>query len=208
MTMTKQRVGDEMVVRTETVEPAIVDWDDIKGRAEPDDCYSGAPWEECDGYEHEFNKIGYYTHDGWEDSRGRVNRSPRDGGSGYITIDDDDVIKWGCTGYPGCSKQVRAETIARAKAKTLDLLVKWYCEGWYESCAIAEYGDYSDSVGGIWDEPWGDYTEELVLECRHNVADQLEKDGYTVENRPAVTNQYDRIKAFKERIKRNLDCSQ
>ncbi len=199
-------VQDDKILRVVTTETErVIDFDDIVGRGEQDDCHSGAPWEECDGYEHEFHTIGWRDNDGWEDSRGRVNRPPRDGGSGYITIDDETVIGWGCTGPSGCSKQVRAETIALAKRKALDQLVEWYTNGWYESCAIAEYGDYVDSVGGIWDEPWGDYTEELVLECRNNVADQLEDDGYIVENRPDPPKPYNQVDAMRERIRRNLN---
>jgi hypothetical protein len=208
MTTTKERVGDVMIATVTTEESAIVDYDDIETRGESDEDAGYAPWEECDGYEHEFEKSRYYSHEGQEDSAGWVSRSERNGGSGCIVIDDETVVKWGCTGPTGCSKQVRAETIARAKAKTIDLLVKWYSDGWYVSLASAHYGDYSEYTGGIWDEPWGDYTEECAEECRAEVADQLENDGYEVINRPEPVKPYNRVDAFRDRIRRNLDCSQ
>ena len=199
--------GDKIVRIVTTEEERVVDYDDIVGRGESDDWHTDAPWEECDGWEHEFHKDGYYTHEGLRDSRGWVNRTTRNGGSGYIEIDDDTVIGWGCTGPSGCSKQVRAERIARAKRDALDQLVKWYSDGWYVSVAIAEYGDYSDCVGGIWDEPWGDYTRELVEERRANVADQMEDDGYEVIGRPTPPKPYNRIDHHRDRIRRNLDMS-
>jgi len=194
-----------MIITTVKEESRYVEWDDIEGRAEQDDWSGDAPWEECDGWDHEFHRVGYYTHEGVRDSRGWVNRTTREGGSGWIEVDDETVVGWGCTGYPGCSKQVRAETIARAKRVATEQLVKWYSDGWYVSCAIAEYGDYLDSVGGIYDEAWGDHAEEMVLECRHNVADQLEDDGYEVSGRPDPPKPYNRIDAFRDRIRRNLN---
>ena len=205
MTKTIERVGDTMIATVVTEESAIVDWDDIVGRGESDDWSHGAPWEDCDGWEHEIERLGWRDHEGRTDSRGYVAYGYHKGS--VITIDDDDIVnRWGCTGPSGCSKQVRAEAIAAAKRKALDQLVTWYNDGWYVSIAIAEYGDYQDCVGGIWDEPWGDYTEKCIEECRHNVADQLEDDGYTVEGRPEVTNHYNPVDRFRERIRYNLNC--
>ena len=204
----KQRVADVMIKTVVTEESAVVDYADIEGRGEQDDWAGHAPWEECDGWEHEIDSVESFDGADLDDLRecagyvhGRRYENPR-----IVSIDDDDIVnRWGCTGPSGCSKQVRAETIARVKRKALDTLVGWYNNGWYESCAIAEYGDYTDSVGGIYDEPWGDYTAELVEECRSNVADQLEADGYDVINRPDPPKQYSPVDHFRDRIRRNLN---
>lgn len=195
---------DVMVKTVVTEEPLTVDYDDIEARVEPDDWNGEAPWEHCDGWEHEFHRDGYYVHEGMHDSRGWVNRSTREGGSGYIEIDDATVIRWGCTGYPGCSKQVRAEAIATAKRNALDQLVKWYCDGWYVWVAVAEYGDYMECVGGIYDDCYGDYAREEAESMRREVAARMEDDGFTVTGQPDPPKPYNRVDAFRDRIRRNL----
>lgn len=198
-------VKDDKVVTIETIEhDRVVDFDDIEGHAEPDDCYE-SPWSDCDGWEHEFSKDSYYDHEGREDSYARVNRTSRNGGSGYIEIDDDQVVKWGCTGPSGCSKQVRFEAIAAAKRKATIQLVKWYEDGWYNSVACATYGDYSNYLGGIIDDDGcSDYLDECILECRMEVAAQMECDGYEVVGQPSPPNPYNRVDAFKRKIRYNL----
>lgn len=186
----------------------IVDFDDIEGCVEPDDWSSEPPWEACDGWGHEFHRERWNEREEMHDSYGWVNRSTRDGGSGWIEVTDNEVIGWGCDGYPGCSKQVRFEAIARAKRKATEQLVQWYCNGWYIWLACAKHDDYSDYLGGIWDDDYSsDYVEECILECRRNVAGQMEDDGYIVEGKPRPANPYNRIDSFRDRIRRNLDCS-
>ena len=205
MNKTRFFVGDRVITVETSVkdEPRIVDWDDIEGSLEGDDWSGETPWEHCDGWEHEFEGTGYWDHADAADSYTYVNRRVRDGGCGYIVIDDSQLYD----GPSGCSKQVRFEAIAQSRRKATEQLVKWYCDGWHVYCAVAKYGDYTDSLGGIYDDAYGEYASEYVDECRNNVADQLEDDGYTVENRPDPPKPYNRVDAFKDSIRRNLDCS-
>lgn len=166
-----------------------IDFDDITTGAEIDDYHGGTPWDDCDGFEHEFVPTSYYDHDDRTDANNYVNRRDRDGGSGYIEISDEQVVKWGCTGPSGCSKQVRAEAIAAAKRKTVDLLVNWYENGWTWYTAYAKFEDEALGIeeaeycGGIEDE---DYAEEMARdELRGQLVYAMEKAGYTVINVPA-----------------------
>lgn len=193
---------DVMVITTE--EPLTVDFEDIVGRIEPDDWYNEAPWESCDGWEHEWHGTNHYDHPGAYGSYKYVNRSARYGGCGFIEVDDETVIGWGCTGPTGCSKQVRFESIQRAKRKATEQLVDWYMNGWEVSYVHAEYDEYFASFGGIWDSPWGNYTEECLMGCRIEVAEQMESDGYRILNKPEPSYRYNRIEAFKARIRRQL----
>jgi hypothetical protein len=103
---------------------------------------------------------------------------------------------------------VRFEAIARAKRKALDQLVRWYTDGWSEWWVRAEYGDFESSVGGILeDHDCTDYAEDCLLDARHEVAGQLEDAGYTVTGRPAAPDRYNPVDWFKDKIRRNLDCS-
>lgn len=182
----------------------IVDYDDIKIRVEYDDWDQRAPWEDCDGWEHEFRGTGYKDHPRARLGYNYVNRPALQGGCGYIVVEDSDVIRWGCDGYYGCSKQVRAEAIAAAKRKATEQLVKWYEDGWQWYDVCAEWGDYHESMCGI-DCP--DYAQTVGREFADNIADNLEADGYTVINRPKRQNKYNRVEAFKLRIRHNLTGS-
>lgn len=193
--------------KSSTVEnDRYVDWNDIKGHIEGDDCNGEAPWENCDGWEHEVENPSNWDHDDRTDSYTYYNRGRFNGGDGYVIVDDSDVIKWGCTGPSGCSKQVRFETIAAAKRKATEQLVKWYEDGWHCYAAIASYGDYSASVGGIYDDVYGYYAHECAEEMRHEVAYQMERDGYIIKGEPTPV-KYSRVDAMRDRIHRNLDCS-
>ena len=169
-------LGDRMITVTTKDESRVVQWDDIEGSVESDDCYGECPWDDCDGWEHEFEREHWNDHDDKLYSRGRVNRNWRDGGSGYIVIDDDTIRdKWG----------VSEDRIAEVKRDAIDQLVKWYENGWCYVVACARYDDYSDYLGGILtDDGCNDHAEECVEQCRHEVAAQLERDGYIVEGRP------------------------
>jgi hypothetical protein len=195
-------VGNKIVKTTVEEFDRYVDWDDIKGDVEPDDWSGEAPWESWDGWEHIFEPSSHHDEPERVDSYTYVNRSLREGGCGYIIVDEKHLYD----GPSGCSKQVRFETLARSKRKATEQLVKWYRYGWNVYCATAKYGDYRDSLSGIYDDGYGDYTSECVEECRHEVAVQLEKDGYIVEGRPAFTS-YDQVAAFKDQMKRNMGCS-
>ena len=199
------RIEENKIVKT-TVEEfdRYVDWDDIKGDIEGDDWTGETPWENSDGWEHEVEKTCYRDHEDRTESHTYFNRGGCYGDKGFIIIDDADVIDWGCVGRSGCSKQVRFETIARAKRKATEQLVEWYENGWYVYVALAKYGDYASSVGGIYADAWDDYLKGYVEECRREVAAQMEHDGYIVEGKPAPPKPYSRVDAFRDRIRRNL----
>jgi hypothetical protein len=143
---------------------------------ENDDCF-GAPWEECDGWEHSVERVNYDRYDDRKGARGYV---PGNYGTGrMISVEIEDGI-----GYYGCSKQVRAELIAQVKRNTLDQLVEWYSEGWSWYVVRCEFNGYHASMGGI---DTFDYAQQCCFDVADDIADQLEADGYTVENRRGFT---------------------
>lgn len=184
----------------------IVDWEDIEGCVEPDDWDGRAPWDDCEGWEHDTRELGYYDDDGLTDSRGyaRIYNDP----NVLIEIDDDDIInRWGCTRRNGEAKQVWLERVAQDQTESMDQLVKWYEDGWCSWYAEAKYDDYHDGLGGIYADVGDDYLDECVLECRYNVAAEMEDAGYIVNNKPAPPEPYNHVKEFKDHICRNLDMS-
>ena len=201
----KQRIiTADKIVTVETVvteDDRVVDYSDIEQRVEYDEWYNETPWESCDGWEHEFVGTGYYDHDDRRNHYSYVNRAARDGGCGFIIVTDESVIEWGCVGPTGCSKQVRFEAIAAAKRKATEQLVKWYENGWEWFTAVAEFEGYMHCVGGI---DCMDYAEEVARECAAEVVDELERDGYIVENQPEPQRPYNAVDAFKRRIHYNL----
>lgn len=204
MPATKQRVitADKIVEIETTVIERNIDWNDINGYIEVDEFHNEAPWESCDGWEHEFVSTDNLPFD-VEKARGYV-WSNDYSNRGLIVIDDATVENvWGCGGYPGCSKQVHREAVAAAKRKAIDQLAKWYKYGWTWYTAVAEYDDKMECVGGIDDDS---YAEEVVDEMKDQVAYELEKDGYIVVNRPAPPKRYTPAELFQQRIERNLSA--
>lgn len=197
-----------------------VDYADISTGCEPDDCCMGAPWEECDGWEHDVVRADRFDNYGladvsemqgyayFEGERARV----------VITVTDDTVINgWGHTRPSGCSKQVWREHVARVKRDAIKQLVKWYEEGWTYYTAYAkiedeELGideeDYAEYCGGIDDEDYAEEMarDELVGQLVHNV----QKAGYTVINVPAespdreAAYRQNRLDAKRRQIRYNL----
>lgn len=182
----KQRDGDVMVSVTVKTEPATISFDEILESVEVEhDEHSEAPWESCDGYEHEViddntdgNSAGSFR-----DSRGRMKRC--------VT---DQFEAWG-SAYRGASKQVVFEAHAREVKRTLEQLAKWHADGWEVWCVSCDFKGCSDSLCGVYDDD-GDYVKEVSREIASNVADQLEKQGYTVTDRPVSTpySQANRVK--------------
>lgn len=198
-------VRDEKIVRIETTEfDRVVDFDDIVGSIKPDDWTGETPWDNYDGWDHEFSDCNAYSHDDAGYARGYV-VGDRNRASGFIEIDDADIVdKWGHTRRDGESKQVWLERVARVKRDALEQLVDWYSNGWSCLLACADHGDYTDSVGGIYDDIDSDYIKEMVLECRLEVASRMESDGYIIQGKPERV-PYNRIDAFKARIRHNLN---
>jgi len=212
MSSHQQRIltADKIVTVTTTVrtENRVVDFSEIKTSVSVDDWMTEAPWEHCDGWEHEAEQHGSKSDFALYDTIGG-NISELQG-FGYsvnnreyflITIDDDTVAnRWGCNGYPGASKQVVRESIAEAKRAAIKQLVEWYENGWEWYNADAEYGEFQDSLGGI---DSYDYAQECADECARNVAHEMEQAGYVVENIPPAK-QYSRVEMMRDQIHRNL----
>jgi hypothetical protein len=165
---------------TVTERPRVVQYEDIVDamKVEFDDWNTEAPWEQCDGWEHDARQLGYYDHEDLVNSRGYA-RTDWNEPNMLIEVDDDVIVdQWGCDGYHGASKQVRFELIAQVKRRALDQLVKWYENGWSYYTVGGEYEDQSDHIGGV---DCLDYAEELRYECADNVVNQLESEGFIVE---------------------------
>ena len=201
MTKLREARGDKVVETVTREYDRVVEFDDIVERVDisHDDWNGDPPWEQCDGWDHHARREGHYDHEGIRDARGYA-RCGR-GDNRIIEIDDDDIVeRWGCDGYHGASKQVRAEMIAQVKRRALDQLVKWYEDGWEYYVVSGEYHGCSDSLAGI--DCWS-YAEEVRLEVAGNIADQLEDDGFEVVGRPAPVVTH-KLEWHRERIARNL----
>lgn len=178
--------ADKIVTIETTVEDREVSYDDILESVtiEHDDWTNDAPWENCDGWEHDARRESYHDHEGIRDSRGYARCSRGD--NHIIEVDDDVIVnRWGCGGYPGCSKQVRAELIAQVKRNALDQLVEWYEDGWEYFNVSGEFKGYTDSIGDV---DSYEYADQLRHEIAVNIADDMEKDGYIITDRPKPDN--------------------
>ncbi len=206
-TVITRDVTDEKVITTSvtvTETDRIVQFDDILASVtvEYDEWMSEEPWDHCDGWEHDYERVGYNHHVGIRDSRGygwsNANRE-----SFLITVSDDQIKEWGNYDYyhaRGCSKQVAAELVAEVKRDALDQLVKWHSDGWNWYRTIGEYEGYVGSVGGI-DCP--DHAEEMRYEIADEIAADMEADGYIVEGKHNP-HRYSKLDAAKDRFRRNL----
>ena len=180
----------------------IVDFSEITTRVEYDQFDSRAPWEDCDGWEHEVVwSPSTYDYEGLEHRQG-YGWSDANRGRFLLSIDDDDIIKkWGFTRLNGESKQVWRERVARVKAGAIEQLKKWYTNGWQWYGGIAEYGDYEESCWGCESEEWA---MEVAQECALEVAYRMEEDGYTITNKPVI-HQQTPVERMRYNIKHNLN---
>jgi len=103
---TELLVREDKIIRVVTTEEdRVIDFEDITGRTEPDDCYNEAPWDNCDGWDHETRELGYYDDDGLRESRGYA-RTNWNSPNVLIELDDADIIdKWGHTRRDGESSK-------------------------------------------------------------------------------------------------------
>jgi hypothetical protein len=173
------RVGDVML--TVTAESAIVDFDSIleATTVEVDDDM-GPPWKEHDGWEHALKKSDYlrgYNEDDWVR------------GKGVVVVSRDQAREWGVYGYtPGHTHKQRAwERGERIRRKAIDQIVRWYEHGYTWYGVVCKFKGHRASIWGIQtegDSPDDPYLDETRRELAGEVADELEKDGYTVINRP------------------------
>lgn len=163
---------------TTTRRPRVVDFEDIRAAVsvDYDDFDRGAPWEECDGFNHETRRA---TSDDDRAARGYYS----DNRAGFVVeLLEDFREDYDYYRKNGASKQTAAEMVALHKRSTTDLIVKWRSNGWENYCAPVDFMGYTDSIGGIDDYNFADtfYREELAA----NVAYQMRADGFIIENEP------------------------
>jgi len=177
------RHSDTMVA-IETA-PATVDFSDIleKTQVIPDYDMQEAPWENCDGWEH--NVTQYVTYHVLDNASGSV--VTRDKGRVVIFLPDDQ--DWGIYEYlreRGATKQVAREAVASARREALAQLVKWYSDGWEWWGVTCEYSILNEAYyGSCWRIDNLDYAKDYVkVEIALEVAMQLEQAGYTVTGKP------------------------
>ena len=182
---------DSIIEITREVKPRRVKWSDVAGGVRwvsDDRCET--PWEDCDGWEHSFQRVDYLPFDDQREAAGYVCRSSRQGGSGLITLDDGGD-GWGVFDYwrgRGAAKQVAAEMVAENRRSTLAQLVKWYENGWYYFGCVCEWGEYESSCWGFLSDDGctdSDYFREEERNIVGEVVRQMEADGYIVTDKPA-----------------------
>lgn len=171
------------VTTTVSVDDAEIQWEDILSavKVEPDEFYD-TPWDNCDGWDHDVQIMRYGPdHDGmgasdrWAWSRGeRV--------SVWLTLTDKNLTSWQYFHARGASKQVAHELAARVLADSYAQLNKWYSDGWEWWVASIEFKRHYASCGAIDDYNYAE--KEVAIDLAHEVAAELEKDGYTVVGKP------------------------
>lgn len=206
-TVITRKMTDKKIITTRvTVRETdrIIQFEDILDAVtvEYDEWFRETPWDNCDGWEHDYERVGYSDHVGIRDSRG-YGWSGANRESFLITISDDQIEEWGNYDYyraRGCSKQVTAELVAQVKRDSLDQLVKWHSDGWNWYTTAGDYEGYVASYGGI-DCP--DHAEEMRYEIAGEIAANMEVDGYIVEGEHNP-HTYDKLAAAKDHFRRNL----
>jgi hypothetical protein len=179
---------DDTMIAVEST-PAVIDFNDLLNatRVIEDTDFNEAPWENWDGWEHVARNARGLDHADARDMQGYCRTWDR-GERLVITLpagDTDGVYRYAREG--GASRQVAAETLARARRQTIAQLVEWYENGWQwygVRCCVTVLGvEYEASLWGI-DDP--EYAErDVKVEMAFDVAGQLEEAGFTVANKPA-----------------------
>lgn len=173
-----------------------------------DDQASEAPWDNCDGLEHSHKKASHTAHTANDvDKMQGYCYCDRLRESIVITLPDD--VDYGIFDWQrsmGATQQVAREAEAAERRRTLAQLVKWYTDGWQwygVQCDFSLLGrDFSASLWSIDDDDYA--RREVVDEIADEVADKLEKAGFTVTDRPARPD-YPSRKMKQERIRHNLN---
>lgn len=179
------RHGDTMTATEVT--SAIVEYDAILNATAvvADEIHSDTPWDDCDGYDHTWTPLRDLDFD-VSGARGECFTGCE---RGVIQLAEDGQDYQDSYVYfreKGASRQVAAEMIALIRRRTLDQLVQWYTHGWTYYGVRCEYKIlgkiYQASVWGIDDQEYAE--REVVSEIADEVAADLEKDGFTINNRP------------------------
>lgn len=203
------RSGDKLIktsVRT-TVEDVTIEFSDILDatKIESDEMIHTAPWEDCDGMEHEVIRddsdgcaAGYFHGD----------RHSRYSGARRVVIAKD---AWGNFAYHranGASKQV-AFQLARAEEKrTAEQIASYYANGWNCFAIVCEFKGEIESVGGYYaSEPTtradDAYLKESMREIALQMASNLEAKGYEIIGKPDRKAEY--IQSRINEIRRKLN---
>jgi len=181
--------ADKIVtVETEvTVEDRVIDFNDILDcfSVEGDDEYR-TPWEDCDGYDHETVRVDSHA------CEGRSNLAHIDRRGAVLvefsaSVEKDFADEYQFYRKHGASRQVAAELVARNRRRRMATLIKWLEYGWEYYGVTGDYEGYHSSCWGIDDYKYAN--DDVRYECAHDIAAQMEADGFIVENRPDPDNQ-------------------
>lgn len=191
-TTKRTRKGDKVIITTvEQVElDAVVDFTDIVDAVcfDQDDSGHYPPWVEHDGWEHELvptsedydDAVGYLPQGYYATAGCKKGRS-------YFQPQMIELKEYlGCYDYlhnSGSSKQTAREHEAHVHRESKECLAKWHQEGfvWWE--AHVNFQGYRASLGMI-DSLEDGYDKYTANELAEQVADDMEKDGFTIVNRP------------------------
>lgn len=174
--------------RSTQQQSAVIQWHSILEKTEVVEDYNdhSAPWDNCDGWAHEFHFDAQTDWDysaSYTDMRGHVYATNHTD-AGVIVVDPKAAYlpTWKYFHDAGASKQVARELAAQALRNCIDQLKEWYQDGWLWHGVRCEYGDAEASVWGI---DCRDYAErEVVPEIAGEVAHQLEQEGWLIEGQP------------------------
>jgi hypothetical protein len=173
----QHRDGDTMVEIIVRSRPAVIDYATIREAVEvdPDECMSDAPWENCDGFKHELRDV---RDDAELKSEACIYHEHRR----QIIEQTEDHGIYEYLRARGASRQTAREAVANDRRRTLEILKKWYRDGWEWWYVHCDFMGESASVGGVDDYDYA--TDDCTDEIAGEVAYALEKKGYTVTNRP------------------------
>jgi len=191
----------EVVTRT-TVRHRVVEFEDILLACEvvPDDDHPGAPWKDCDGYDHEvvpLSRMDNLTDADEQAIRGRVyRRSER----AVVQVPRDNPALFAYHHDNGCSRQVAAELVAQDRRRTIDQLAAWYRDGWDYWGVTCEFNGEEASCRGFDDLEYAD--TEGRREIAREVAAALETKGYMVIGQPDYAAEYrrGRVETMRSRL--------
>lgn len=185
--MRQSKVENGKVVETTTIVkeyPVIIPYSDIIEAAEVyGDEYSEAPWDSCDGLEHEVkteSQLGYNVD--LQEMRGHFWGDRREC---VVVVDKEQVEKWGVYAYArasGASKQVAREMEALNLRNTIDQLREWHSNGYSNYVVKIDFMDECESCGGIDDEDFARH--EMVHEIAGEVVAKLEARGFKILGQP------------------------
>jgi hypothetical protein len=167
-----------------------VDWSEILEACEiVIDEHANAPWEDCDGWEHELVD---------DESSGEA--------AGYVySSRHAQMVKltnpeaWGNFEHfqsAGASKQVAFELTAWIQRKAKEQIAEWHNNGWtYYGVKCEMHGEHA-SVWGIDSEEYA--REEVLPEIASEMAGLLAKAGFHVTGEPESTPQRKHLRIYSE----------